>query len=62
MIRNIFKPSAKNKNSAKWIWAQKSLIKILNNRGPKVEPRGTNNSTVNGEEDFLKMRTKNLDD
>jgi hypothetical protein len=41
--------------------AHKSLIKILNNRGPKVEPCGTPDSMGKGE-DFLKMQTKeNLD-
>jgi hypothetical protein len=39
------------------------LIKILNNRGPKVEPCGTPDSMGKGEEDFHKVRTtENVDD
>jgi hypothetical protein len=41
MARNIFKSSAKNRNPVKWILARKSLINILNNTGPKVEPCDT---------------------
>jgi hypothetical protein len=57
MIRNIFK-SAISRNSEKWILAHKSLIKILNNRDPKIEPCSTPDSMVEGEEDFPKMRIK----
>jgi hypothetical protein len=45
---NIFKSSAKSRNSEKWILANKLLTKILNNRGPKVEPCGTPDSMGRG--------------
>jgi hypothetical protein len=63
MTRNIFKSSAKSRNLEEWILAHRSLIKILNNRSPTVEPCGTPDSMGKGEENFPKMRTKeNLDD
>jgi hypothetical protein len=37
--------------------AHKSLIIILNNRGPKVEPCGNPDSKGKGKEAFLKVRT-----
>jgi hypothetical protein len=63
MTRNIFKSSAKSRNSEKWILAHKPLINILNNRDPKVEPCGTPDSMRKGEENFSKVwTTENLDD
>jgi hypothetical protein len=41
----------------------KSLIKILNARGPKVGPCANPDSMGKGEEDFLKCeKNENLDD
>jgi hypothetical protein len=41
----------------------KSLIKILNSRGPKEEPCGSPDNMGKGEEDFLKVQTtENVDD
>jgi hypothetical protein len=57
ITRNIFKSSAKIRNSEKWIMAHKSLIKTLKNRGPRLEPCGTPDSMGKGEEDFPKVRT-----
>jgi hypothetical protein len=57
ITRNIFKSSAKSKNSEYCILKHKSLIKILKSRGPKVEPCGTPDNTGNGEENFPKVRT-----
>jgi hypothetical protein len=57
MTRNIFKSSAKSKNSEYCILEHKSLIKILNSRGPKVKPCGTPDNIGNGEENFPKVRT-----
>jgi hypothetical protein len=57
MTRNIFKSSAKSKNSEYCILEHKSLIKILNSRGPKVEPSGTPDNIGNCEENFPKVRT-----
>jgi hypothetical protein len=56
MIRKICKSSAKSRNLEKRILAHKSLIKILNNRGPQVEPRGTTDNEGKGAEEFLKVR------
>jgi hypothetical protein len=61
--RNIFKSSTESRNSEKLVLAHKSLIKILNDRGPKVEPCGTPDSVRKGEKKLLKVRTtENLDD
>jgi hypothetical protein len=57
MTGNIFKSSAKSKNSEYFILEHKSLIQILNSRGPKVEPCGTPDNIGNGEENFPKVRT-----
>jgi hypothetical protein len=57
MTRNIFKSPAKSKNSQNCILEYKSLIQMLNSRGPKVEPRGTPDNIGNGEENFPKART-----
>jgi hypothetical protein len=54
MTRNIFKSSAKGRNSEKLILARRSLAKIMNNKGPKVEPCGTPDSMGKGEKDFPK--------
>jgi hypothetical protein len=57
MTRNIFKSPAKRRNSEKWLLTHKSLIKLLNNGGPKVEPCGSPESTRKGEEEFPEVRT-----
>jgi hypothetical protein len=36
-------------------FSRKTLLNILNNRGPKVEPYDTPNSTEKSEEDFPKL-------
>jgi hypothetical protein len=51
MIRNIFKPSAKCRNSEKRILTHK-LIKIFDNRSPRGEHYGTSDSTGKAEEEF----------
>jgi hypothetical protein len=56
MTRNIFKSSAKSKNSEYCILGHISLIKILKSRGPKVEPCGTPDNIGNGEDNFPKVR------
>jgi hypothetical protein len=59
MTRNIFKSSTKNRNSEKRILTHKSLMKILNNAGPKLEPCHTPHSWEN----YPKVRTtENLAD
>jgi hypothetical protein len=59
MIRNIFKSSAKSKNSEKRILSQK----LLNNTDPKVEPCGNPDSIKEGEQHFSKVQTTvNLND
>jgi hypothetical protein len=57
MTRNIFKSSAKSKNSEYSILKHISLIKILNSGGPKVEPCGNPDNIGNGEENFPRVRT-----
>jgi hypothetical protein len=57
MTRNIFKSSAKSKNSEYRILEHQSLIKILNSRGPKVEPCGNPDNIGNGEENLPKVQT-----
>jgi hypothetical protein len=57
MTRNIFKSSAKSKNSEYCILEHKSLIKILNSRGPNVEHCDTPDNIGNGEENFPEVRT-----
>jgi hypothetical protein len=57
ITQNIFKSSAKSKNSEYCILKHKSLRKILNSRGPNVEPCGTPDNIGNGEENFPKIRT-----
>jgi hypothetical protein len=54
MTQNIFKLSAKSKNC---ILEHKSLIKLLNSRGPNVEPCGTPDNIGKGEENFPEVRT-----
>jgi hypothetical protein len=62
MTRNIFKSSAKSKNSEKLILAHKTLVKIMKNIGPKVEPCGTPDGMGKGEGDFPKLQTtENMD-
>jgi hypothetical protein len=40
------------------ILAERSLIKILNKRGPRVKPCGTPDNTEKGKENFPKIQTK----
>jgi hypothetical protein len=56
MTRNIFKSSAKSKNSEYCILEHKSSIKMLNSREPKVEPYGTPDNIGKCEENFPKVR------
>jgi hypothetical protein len=42
VTRNILKATAESRNSEELILVYKSSIKVLSNRGPKVEPYGTN--------------------
>jgi hypothetical protein len=39
----------------KWILEHRTLIKILNNRGPKLGPCGNPVSMGKGKEDFIKV-------
>jgi hypothetical protein len=57
MTQNIFKSSAKSKNSEYCILEHISLIKMLYSRGPKVEPCGTPDNIGKSEENFPKVRT-----
>jgi hypothetical protein len=57
MTRNTFKLSAKSKNSEYSIIEYKSLIKMLNSTGPKLEPCGTPDNIGKGEENFPKVET-----
>jgi hypothetical protein len=57
ITRNIFKSTTKSKNSEYCILKHKSLIKILNSTGPKVEPCGTPDNIRKGEENVWKLQT-----
>jgi hypothetical protein len=62
ITRNIFKSSAISKNSEYCILEHKSLMEILNSRGPNVEPCGTpdnNNNNNNNNNNSLLIHMLN---
>jgi hypothetical protein len=58
MLRYIFGSSVNKRNLECLIIAERSLTKMLNKRGPRVDPCGTPDNTKKGDENFPKMRTK----
>jgi hypothetical protein len=58
VLRQIFKSSANKRNFGCLIRAERSLTKILNKRGPRVDPCVTPDNTEKGDENFPKIRMK----
>jgi hypothetical protein len=58
MLRYIFRSSANKRNLECLIIADRSLTKILNKRGPRIDPCGAPDNTEKGDKNFPKMRTK----
>jgi hypothetical protein len=53
----VFKSSANNINLEYLILVERSLIKVLKKRGPRVGTCGTFDNEKKGEENFSKIRT-----
>jgi hypothetical protein len=53
----VFKSYANNRNLEYLILVERSLIKVLNKRGPKVGTCGTFDNKKKGEEKFSEVRT-----
>jgi hypothetical protein len=61
MIGNIFRLQANIEKSENLILTYESLIKILNNRGPKAEPYGTLETMGKSGKSIITRTNKNLD-